>query len=303
MGKSSIVTSEATDDRTSGMEVAVVSGLSGAGRSTAAKCLEDLGWFVVDNLPPELIATMVELGAQARGAITKVAVVMDVRSRAFTDDLASVIRDLDASGYKPRVLFLEATDAVLVRRFEAVRRGHPMQGDGRLADGITAERALLSPLREEADLVLDTSSLSVHDLRAKIEDAFGSEAGTHTRVTVLSFGYKYGLPMDSDLVMDVRFLPNPFWIPELRDHTGLDGDVRNYVLTQEGAEEFLDRYHQLLRLIGAGYKREGKRYLTLAVGCTGGKHRSVAISEELAQRLSNEDGMAVKVVHRDLGRE
>ncbi|GAB3141999.1 RNase adapter RapZ [Amycolatopsis stemonae] len=289
--------------RGSGMEVAVVSGLSGAGRSTAAKCLEDLGWFVVDNLPPELIATMVELGAQARGAITKVAVVMDVRSRAFTDDLASVIKDLDARGYKPRVLFLEATDAVLVRRFEAVRRGHPMQGDGRLADGITAERTLLEPLREEADLVLDTSSLSVHDLRAKIEDAFGSEASTQTRVTVLSFGYKYGLPMDADLVMDVRFLPNPFWIPELREHTGLDGEVRNYVLSQEGAEEFLDRYHQLLRLIGAGYKREGKRYLTLAVGCTGGKHRSVALSEELAQRLSNEDGMAVKVVHRDLGRE
>lgn len=285
------------------MEVAVVSGLSGAGRSTAAKCLEDLGWFVVDNLPPELIATMVELGAQARGAITKVAVVMDVRSRAFTDDLASVIKDLDARGYKPRVLFLEATDEVLVRRFEAVRRGHPMQGDGRLADGITAERTLLEPLREEADLVLDTSSLSVHDLRAKIEDAFGSEASTQTRVTVLSFGYKYGLPMDADLVMDVRFLPNPFWIPELRDHTGLEGEVRNYVLSQEGADEFLDRYHQLLRLIGAGYKREGKRYLTLAVGCTGGKHRSVAISEELAQRLSNEDGMAVKVVHRDLGRE
>jgi len=302
IGERTIVSAQ-EEGRGSGMEVAVVSGLSGAGRSTAAKCLEDLGWFVVDNLPPELIATMVELGAQARGAITKVAVVMDVRSRAFTDDLASVIKDLDARGYKPRVLFLEATDAVLVRRFEAVRRGHPMQGDGRLADGITAERTLLEPLREEADLVLDTSSLSVHDLRAKIEDAFGSEASTQTRVTVLSFGYKYGLPMDADLVMDVRFLPNPFWIPELRDHTGLEGEVRNYVLSQEGADEFLDRYHQLLRLIGAGYKREGKRYLTLAVGCTGGKHRSVAISEELAQRLSNEDGMAVKVVHRDLGRE
>lgn len=302
IGERTIVSAQ-EEDRGSGMEVAVVSGLSGAGRSTAAKCLEDLGWFVVDNLPPELIATMVELGAQARGAITKVAVVMDVRSRAFTDDLASVIKDLDARGYKPRVLFLQATDAVLVRRFEAVRRGHPMQGDGRLADGITAERALLEPLRDEADLVLDTSSLSVHDLRAKIEDAFGSEASTQTRVTVLSFGYKYGLPMDADLVMDVRFLPNPFWIPELRDHTGLEGEVRNYVLSQEGADEFLDRYHQLLRLIGAGYKREGKRYLTLAVGCTGGKHRSVAISEELAQRLSNEDGMAVKVVHRDLGRE
>ncbi|MEU3269483.1 RNase adapter RapZ [Saccharomonospora sp. NPDC006951] len=285
------------------MEVAVVSGLSGAGRSTAAKCLEDLGWFVVDNLPPELIATMVELGAQAQGAITRVAVVMDVRSRAFTDDLASVIKDLDARGYKPRVLFLEATDPVLIRRFEQVRRTHPMQGDGRLVDGITSERALLASLREEADLVLDTSALSVHDLRAKIEDAFGSEATSQTRVTVLSFGYKYGLPMDSDLVMDVRFLPNPFWIPELRDHSGLDGDVRNYVLTQEGAEEFLERYQELLRLIGAGYRREGKRYLTLAVGCTGGKHRSVAISEELAARLSKEDGMAVKVVHRDLGRE
>lgn len=289
--------------RASGMEVAVVSGLSGAGRSTAAKCLEDLGWFVVDNLPPELISTMVELGAQARGVITKVAVVMDVRSRAFTDDLASVIRDLDARGYKPRVLFLEATDEVLVRRFEQVRRGHPMQGDGRLADGITAERALLAPLREEADLLVETSSLSVHELRAKIEDAFGSETSTQTRVTVLSFGYKYGLPMDADLVMDVRFLPNPFWIPELRDYTGLDSEVRNYVLTQEGAQEFLDQYHSLLRLIGAGYKREGKRYLTLAVGCTGGKHRSVALSEEIARLLSTEDGMAVKVVHRDLGRE
>lgn len=287
----------------SGVEVAVVTGLSGAGRSTAAKCLEDLGWFVVDNLPPELVATMVELGAQARGAITKVAVVMDVRSRAFTDDLAAIIKDLDTRGYKPRVLFLEATDDVLIRRFEQVRRTHPMQGDGRLADGIKSERHVLMPLREQADLVLDTTSLSVHQLRDKIEDAFGSEASARTRVTVLSFGYKYGLPMDADLVIDVRFLPNPFWIPELREQTGLDSDVRNYVLSQEGAEEFLDRYYELLMLIGAGYLREGKRYLTLAVGCTGGKHRSVAISEELARKLSGDDRMAVKVVHRDLGRE
>jgi UPF0042 nucleotide-binding protein len=287
----------------SGIEVAVVTGLSGAGRSTAAKCLEDLGWFVVDNLPPELIATMVELGAQARGAITKIAVVMDVRSRAFTEDLSAIIKDLDARGYKPRVMFLEATDEVLIRRFEHVRRGHPLQGDGRLEDGIKAERHLLTPLREAADLVVDTTSLSVHQLRAKIEDAFGSGSEMQTRVTVLSFGYKYGLPMDSDLVMDVRFLPNPFWIPELREQTGLDGEVRNYVLSQEGAEDFLERYHELLRLISAGYRREGKRYLTLAVGCTGGKHRSVAISEELATRLSKEDGVAVKVVHRDLGRE
>jgi RNase adapter protein RapZ len=286
-----------------GVEVAVVTGLSGAGRSTAAKCLEDLGWFVVDNLPPELVSTMVELGAQARGGITRVAVVMDVRSRAFTDDLASVIKDLDARGYKPRTLFLEATDDLLIRRFEQVRRTHPLQGDGRLADGIKAERHVLTPLREQADLILDTSNLSVHQLRAKIEDAFGSESSTRTRVTVLSFGYKYGLPMDADLVMDVRFLPNPFWIPELREQTGLDADVRNYVLSQEGAEEFLDRYHDLLTLIGAGYLREGKRYLTLAVGCTGGKHRSVAISEELAAKLAAEDRMTVKVVHRDLGRE
>lgn len=287
----------------SGIEVAVVSGLSGAGRSTAAKCLEDLGWFVVDNLPPELIATMVELGVSSSGAITRVAVVMDVRSRAFTDDLGAVIKDLDARGYKPRVLFLEATDDVLIRRFEQVRRGHPLQGEGRLADGIAAERSLLSRLRSEADLVLDTTGLSVHQLRSKIEDAFGTEAGTQTRVTVLSFGYKYGLPMDADLVMDCRFLPNPFWIPELREYNGLDDEVRNYVLGQEGAEEFMQSYRHLMRLVGAGYHREGKRYLTLALGCTGGKHRSVALTEELARRLADDDGMIVKTVHRDLGRE
>jgi UPF0042 nucleotide-binding protein len=292
---------------TSGIEVALVTGLSGAGRSTAAKVLEDLGWFVVDNLPPELISTMVDLGARsARGAddgITRIAVVMDVRSRAFTGDLASVIKDLDARGTKPRVLFLEASDALLIRRFEQVRRSHPLQGPGRLSDGIAAERALLAPLRAEADLVIDTTTLSVHDLRATIESAFGDASTAQTRVTVLSFGYKYGLPMDADLVVDVRFLPNPHWIPELREHTGQDADVRDYVLAQEGAGEFLDRYHDLIRLISAGYRREGKRYLTLAVGCTGGKHRSVAISEQLAVRLAEQDGLSVRVEHRDLGRE
>ncbi|MBA2310579.1 MAG: RNase adapter RapZ [Pseudonocardiales bacterium] len=285
------------------MEVALVSGLSGAGRSTAAKVLEDLGWFVVDNLPPELIATMVELGARARGEVTKVAVVIDVRSRAFTADLSAVIKDLDASGYKPRLLFLEASDAVLIARFEQVRRSHPLQGDGRLADGIAAERELLRPLREDADMVVDTSRLSVPQLRSTIERSFGSEASNRTRVTLLSFGFKYGLPMDSDMVVDVRFLPNPFWIPELRDHTGRDGDVRDYVLSQAGAEEFLTSYLELLRLIGVGHRREGKRYLTVSVGCTGGKHRSVVLAEELAARLAGEDGMMVSVVHRDLGRE
>ncbi|GAA5173868.1 RNase adapter RapZ [Pseudonocardia eucalypti] len=286
-----------------GIEVALVSGLSGAGRSTAAKVLEDLGWFVVDNLPPELITTMVELGAKARGEITRVAVVMDVRSRAFTNDLASVIKDLDAQGYKPRLLFLEASDQALIRRFEHVRRGHPLQGSGRLADGIAAERELLGPLRNAADLVLDTSALSVHQLRAAIERDFGNELSSHTRVTVLSFGYKYGLPMDSDLVVDLRFLPNPHWIPELREFTGKDPAVRDYVLSQEGAEEFLGRYLELLRLVNGGYRREGKRYLTVSIGCTGGKHRSVAVAEELARRLHGEDGITVSVSHRDLGRE
>ena len=291
-----------------GIEVALISGLSGAGRSTAAKVLEDLGWFVVDNLPPELIATMVDLGARARGEVTRIAVVMDVRSRAFTADLGAVIKDLDARGYKPRLLFLEASDPVLVRRFEQVRRSHPLQGSdpsGRLVDGIAAERELLRPLRESADLVIDTSTVAVPQLRATLERAFGTDVAQVTRVTVLSFGYKYGLPMDSDLVVDVRFLPNPFWIPELREFTGRDEVVRDYVLTQEGAEEFITRYLELLRIVGAGYRREGKRYLTVSVGCTGGKHRSVVISEELARRLADADPehIAVSVAHRDLGRE
>ena len=286
-----------------GIEVTLVSGLSGAGRSTAAKVLEDLGWFVVDNLPPELIATMVDLGARARGEIARIAVVMDVRSRAFSRDLRSVLKDLDARGYRPRLLFLEASDAVLVRRFEQVRRSHPLQGDGRLVDGIAAERALLGPLRDAADLIVDTSALSVHTLRGTLERAFGADLEHVTRVSVVSFGFKYGLPMDADLVVDVRFLPNPHWIPELREHTGRDDDVRDYVLSQEGAVEFVDRYLDLLSLVSGGYRREGKRYLTLAVGCTGGKHRSVAISEELGRRLAGTEGLAVRVTHRDLGRE
>lgn len=286
----------------SGIDVVIVSGLSGAGRSTAAKCLEDLGYFVVDNLPPELIATMVELGSRSLGAVTRVAVVVDVRSRAFSSDLHTIIVDLDRRGYRPRVLFLEATDDVLVRRFEGVRRAHPLQGDGRLSDGIAAERTLLTDLHGEADLVIDTSNLNVHDLRRKIEDAFGADDLPALKATVMSFGFKYGLPVDADMVADVRFLPNPHWIPELRERTGCDDDVRDYVLSQDGAQEFLERYHELLRLMGAGYQREGKRYLTVAVGCTGGKHRSVAMAEQLATRLTG-DGVQTKVFHRDLGRE
>jgi RNase adapter protein RapZ len=293
---------EAAAGTSIGLEVVVVTGLSGAGRSTAAKCLEDLGYYVVDNLPPELIAAMVELGSRTSGGVTRIAVVVDVRSRAFSADLRTVIGDLDERGYRPRVLFLEASDEVLVRRFESVRRAHPLQGGRRLVDGITAERELLRELQAAADLVVDTSHLSVHDLRREIEREFSGEATPELRATVLSFGYKYGLPLDADLVADVRFLPNPHWIPELRPHTGLDRDVRDYVLSQAGAGGFLDVYTDLLRLVGAGYQREGKRYLTLAIGCTGGKHRSVVIAEELAKRLV-EDGVQATVAHRDLGRE
>lgn len=287
------------------LETVIITGLSGAGRSAAAKCFEDLGFFVVDNLPPELIHTLVDLGSRSQGAVTKLAVVMDVRGRAFSKDLRGVIRDLADRRMRPRVLFLEASSDVLVRRFENVRRAHPLQGDGRLVDGITAERKLLSGLRDEADLVIDTSNRSVHDLRRAISTAFtGTNAADAPalRATVLSFGYKYGLPVDADLVVDVRFLPNPYWIPELRELTGRDDEVRDYVLSQEGAEDFLDRYTEILRIVGAGYRRENKPFLTLAVGCTGGKHRSVVMSQQLADRLAA-IGVQATVVHRDLGRE
>jgi UPF0042 nucleotide-binding protein len=289
----------------SGLETVVITGLSGAGRSAAAKCFEDLGYYVVDNLPAALIATLMDLGSKSQGAVTQLAVVMDVRSRAFTSDLRGVVRDLNERGLRPRVLFLEASDDVLVRRFENVRRAHPLQGSGRLIDGIAAERELLAPLRDVADLVLDTSNRSVHELRHAIESAFagGALAGQPTlRATVVSFGYKYGLPVDADLIVDVRFLPNPYWIPELRELTGVDEEVKDYVLSQEGAMAFLDQYAAILKIIGAGYRRESKRYLTLAVGCTGGKHRSVVMSQQLANRLEA-DGIKATVVHRDLGRE
>jgi UPF0042 nucleotide-binding protein len=289
----------------SGLEIVIVTGLSGAGRSTAAKCFEDLGYFVVDNLPPELLVTLVDLGSRSQGAVTRLAVVMDVRSRAFSSDLSGVIRTLAERRVAPRILFLEARDDVLVRRFENVRRAHPLQGDGRLTDGIRAERELLSGLRDAADLVLDTSDRSVHDLRHAIESAFvgrGQDYRPELRATVVSFGFKYGLPVDADLVVDVRFLPNPHWIPELRPLTGRDEEVRDYVLGQQDAKTFLDRYAEILEIIGAGYIRESKHYLTLAVGCTGGKHRSVVMAEQFAEILS-ERGVRATVVHRDLGRE
>jgi UPF0042 nucleotide-binding protein len=285
-----------------GIDVVLVTGLSGAGRGTAAKVLEDLGWYVADNLPPELIARMVDFGLAAGSRITQLAVVMDVRSRGFTGDLDWVRNELAERHIKPRVLFLEASDDILVRRYEQNRRSHPLGANQTLAEGIAAERTMLAPVRAVADLVIDTSSLSVPALRESIERAFGAETVAITNVTVESFGYKYGLPMDADTVMDVRFLPNPHWVDRLRPHTGQHPDVRDYVLGQPGAVEFLDSYHQLLDVVLDGYRREGKRYMTVAIGCTGGKHRSVAMAEALADRLHEAD-LTVRVLHRDLGRE
>jgi UPF0042 nucleotide-binding protein len=284
-----------------GPEIVIITGMSGAGRSTAAKSLEDLDWFVADNLPPDLLPTMVDLARRAHGAVPRLAAVVDVRSRAFSD-LKSVISDLGARGIRPYVVFLEASDDTLVRRFESVRRPHPLQETGRVVDGIAAERELLQPVRGQADLVLDSSDLNVHELRARMRDAFGGDAEIALRVNVISFGFKYGLPVDADLVADCRFLPNPHWVPELAPLTGQDSAVREYVLGQPGAADFLTAYVEAVRVTLSGYQNAGKHFVVLAVGCTGGKHRSVVIAEEITARLAGW-WPGIQVTHRDLGRE
>jgi len=283
-------------------EIVIITGMSGAGRSTAAKSLEDLDWFVADNLPPDLLPTMLDLARRAQGAVPRIAAVVDVRSRAFSTDLKSVVGDLEARGTRPYVVFLEASDETLVRRFESVRRPHPLQEGGRVVDGIAAERELLQGVRGEADLVLDSSRLNVHELRARMRDTFGGDSDTALRVNVVSFGFKYGLPVDADMVADCRFLPNPHWVAELAPLTGQDDEVKDYVLGQPGAAEFLDSYVPSVRVTLEGYQREGKHFVMLAVGCTGGKHRSVVMAEQIASRLAG-SGATVRVVHRDLGRE
>jgi len=282
-------------------ELVLVTGMSGAGRSTAARALEDLGWFVVDNLPPSLLPQAIEeIKADIDDA--RLAVVVDVRGGKIFDDLADSLQRVLDDGIDLRVLFLEAGDNELVRRFESSRRPHPLQGSGGILDGLVRERELLGDLRARADLVIDTSSLNVHDLRRKVDAAFGGSDRVQLRATVMSFGFKYGLPLDADIVNDVRFLPNPYWVPELRDLTGLDPSVSDYVTEMAEAREFLDRMASMLDLVSDGYLREGKRYVTVAIGCTGGKHRSVAMVENLAARLVKV-GVEVLVVHRDLGRE
>jgi RNase adapter protein RapZ len=282
-------------------ELVVVTGMTGAGRSTAAKELEDLGYYVVDNLPPELVSSEVRLVDEKQGLDQPVAVVVDVRAGAFFDTL----REQLAKALPTRrttLLFLEADDDILVRRQEAARRPHPLQGSGRLLEAITRERAVMGDLRGDADLVIDTTALNLHQLKAKVARALGTPDTVRLRITVVSFGFKYGVPVDADLLADMRFLPNPFWVPELRDLTGEDPAVAAYVRDRPDAQEFLDRYVPVIETVGDGYLREGKRFMTVAIGCTGGKHRSVAMSEEIASRL-RASGLLADTIHRDLGRE
>jgi UPF0042 nucleotide-binding protein len=285
-------------------ELVIVTGMSGAGRSTVGNALEDLGWYVVDNLPPQMLRPLVDLASHAGETLPRVAAVVDVRGgRLFADAQEAIEALRHTTNTAVRVLFLDATDAALVRRFEQVRRPHPLQGNGTLLDGIAAERTRMSELRERSDMIIDTSELNIHQLATTISERFAESDEPGVKVTVLSFGYKYGIPADADLVADARFLPNPFWVPELRPHTGQDPQVREYVFEQDGAREFLDRYAAAVAPVLAGYQRENKRHATIAIGCTGGKHRSVAIAEEFATLLKGLPGVAVNVRHRDLGRE
>jgi UPF0042 nucleotide-binding protein len=296
------LTADLPEPQRSDTDLVIVTGVSGGGRSTVARALENVGYYVVDNLPQALMLDMAELAFAAGGSARQTAMVLDVRSRAFSTDLAGAIKALRERGFHPQVVFVDADSEVLIRRFESVRRPHPMQGEGRLSDGIAAERELLHEAREQADVLIDTSHLNVNQLRTRVEEMFAGEDARRLRVTVLSFGFKYGLPPDADFVVDARFLPNPYWVPELRDHSGREPEVSRYVLGQRGATTFVETLAQMLNATAPGFEREGKRYVTVAVGCTGGKHRSVAIAEELARQL-REAPMSASAQHRDLGRE
>lgn len=283
-------------------EVVIVTGMSGAGRSTVANALEDLGWYVVDNLPPQMLRPLVDLAVHPGNQLPKMAAVVDVRGGRLFADLRLIVEELRDRA-TVRVLFLEATDAALVRRFEQVRRPHPLQEDGTLLDGIGRERERMREVRELSDVIIDTSEFNIHQLATTVSELFSPDAASTVRVTLESFGFKYGLPSDADMVADARFLPNPFWEESLRALTGVDDRVSEFVLAQEGAREFVERYVSVLQTVLRGYARENKRTATIAIGCTGGKHRSVAIVEDIAAHLRGLPGVAVAVKHRDLGRE
>jgi UPF0042 nucleotide-binding protein len=286
-------------------EILIITGMSGAGRSTVAHSLEDLGWYVVDNLPPALLGNLIEL---VTTSVKKVAVVIDVRGRAFFGDLTKSLSDLADQGITRKILFVDAADDALVRRFESTRRPHPLQGSDRILDGISKERDRLREVRDSADLVIDSSALNIHQLEKKIADYFHEDSDTDLRVNVLSFGYKYGIPVDADLIVDCRFISNPHWVPELRPLSGLDKPVSDAVLNSDNVQEFLDRYQALFETMATGFIAEGRKYLTLAIGCTGGKHRSVAVAVELVKRLTKHENLVkykieAQALHRDLGRE
>jgi len=291
-------------DRNMTKEILIVTGMSGAGRSTVAHALEDLGWYVVDNLPPALLPQLVEQGTGIEGK--SFAVVVDVRGGEFFDDLTLSLQTITATGGKYRLLFLDSTDQALVQRFESTRRPHPLQGKDRIVDGIARERLKLEELKSKADIVIDTSNLNVHQLEKRTGEIFAAGTLEGIRINILSFGYKYGIPVDSDLVLDCRHIPNPHWIPALRPLNGLSTEVSNEVLGSQGVEEFVAKYVSLIELMVPGYLNEGKKYLTVAVGCTGGKHRSVAVAQELA-RLLNSNAKKLEIsahaTHRDVGRE
>ena len=282
-------------------ELLLISGMSGAGKGTASKVLEEFGWYVVDNLPLHFVGGFLDQINESESAPQRLALVVDTRSIGFDEHLNDLLERFDGRP-QTRILFLDASDESLVSRFNNVRRSHPLQSGGGLIDGIERERRVLEVLRGRADVVVDTSALSVHDLRHRLETPFG-DLGFDFHLTVESFGFKYGVPVDVDMLLDMRFLPNPHWIPELQPHNGREKPVQDYVLADESIDEYLKSAETMIRLAMKGYRREGKRYMTIAVGCTGGKHRSVAISESLAGRLSDLEAVDVHIRHRDLGRE
>ena len=286
--------------KTQGVRFVVITGMSGAGRRTAAHTLEDLGWYLVDNLPPSMLPQLFATVEQE--GIDRVVVILDVRTRTQFEEIPTAFENLARQGVHPQILFLEASDAIIVRRQEHVRRPHPLQGDGPLLHGIRRERAMLATMRAAADMVVDTSELNVHELADRVANSFNPSADDRLRLTFLSFGFKNGIPLDADVTLDVRFLPNPHWVPELRPHTGLTPAVAEYVLGSPDAERWLEAALALLQTMVPGYLTQGKRQAIVAVGCTGGKHRSTAMAEELARRVRAR-GLDAHVLHRDLGKE
>jgi UPF0042 nucleotide-binding protein len=290
-----------TRRRPAGPGFTIITGLSGAGRSEAARCLEDLGFFVVDNLPPTLLSKMAELAAKPGGP-GRVAIVLDVRGGVFFGELSRALEELEELNIPYRILYLEASDQDLVNRYEATRRRHPLAPADRVVEGIRKERLMMESLRGDADLIIDSSGLTPHELRDKIRDAFADTApDTGLQVSLISFGYKYGAPRDADLVIDCRFLPNPHWVDELRPLPGTDERVQTYVRGQQTYREFMRRLRSLLGFMVPGFVAEGKSYLTVAIGCTGGRHRSVVVAEDLAQ-FFRDKGLPASTDHRDLDR-